>query len=205
MIRERISSNLFSYYLIWNCGVFYYCQHAPYLAREQNLSVIDAVIDILRKTDFSEPGAPNVMIQSTNSYVLLKFKEKTKYELVYMIDEIVGDIDDSALSDIKTFAHSVVIRKVSVYLTNELFLTASTKTVPKLKSSNLSVYVQIFHNEFISQAWDFLSDPTVLINTFVQDAGIDGVITGFLKTADRYRSKFILFMFGSCNSLKVQF
>jgi len=167
--------------------------------------VIDAVIDILRKTDFSEPGAPNVMIQSTNSYVLLKFKEKTKYELVYMIDEIVGDIDDSALSDIKTFAHSVVIRKVSVYLTNELFLTASTKTVPKLKSSNLSVYVQIFHNEFISQAWDFLSDPTVLINTFVQDAGIDGVITGFLKTADRYRSKFILFMFGSCNSLKVQF
>ncbi|XP_027932860.1 glycerophosphodiester phosphodiesterase GDPDL4-like [Vigna unguiculata] len=161
--------------------------NAPYLAKEQNLSVIDAVIDTLRKAGYGEPGAPNVMIQSTDSSVLLKFKEKTKYELVYMIDEIVGDIVDSALSNIKRFAHSVVIKRGSVYLTNDFFLTASTKTVPKLKSSNLSVYVQTFHNEFISQVWDFMSDPTEQINTFVQDAGIDGVITGFLQTADRYR------------------
>ena len=186
---------IFSYYLIWNCGVFYCCQNAPYLAKEKNLSVIDTVIDTLRKADYDEPGAPNVMIQSTDSSVLLKFKEKTKYELVYMIDEIVGDIDDSALSDIKTFAHSVVIKRGSVYLTNEFFLTASTKTVPKLKSSNLSVYVQTFHNEFVSQEWDFMSDPTEQINTFVQDAGINGVITGFPQTADRYRSKCIPFIY----------
>ncbi|KAK7333420.1 hypothetical protein VNO80_30191 [Phaseolus coccineus] len=89
------------------------------------------------------------MIQSTDSSVLLKFKEKTKYELVYMIQEIVSDVVDSALSDIKTFAHSVVVKK--------------------------------------DCPWDFLSDATVQINTFVQNAGIDGVITGFPQTANRYR------------------
>ncbi|XP_047178967.1 glycerophosphodiester phosphodiesterase GDPDL3-like [Vigna umbellata] len=168
-------------------GVVIIIENAPYLARKQNLSVIDAVIDSLSKADYDKPGAPNVMIQSTDSSVLLKFKEKTKYELVYMIDEFVGDITDSALSDIKRFASSVVIKKGSVYLTNEYFLTGSTKTVPKLKSSNLSVYVQTFHNEYVSQPWDFLSDPIVQINTFVQDARIDGLITGFPQTANRYR------------------
>ncbi|WVY94622.1 hypothetical protein V8G54_033710 [Vigna mungo] len=85
------------------------------------------------------------------------------------------------------FARSVVIKRGSLYLTNEYFLTGSTKTVSKLKSSNLSVYVQIFNNEYVSQRWDFMSDPTVQINTFVQDASIDGIITGFLQTANRYR------------------
>ncbi|KAL9319869.1 hypothetical protein ACSQ67_011708 [Phaseolus vulgaris] len=128
------------------------------------------------------------MIQSSDSSVLLKFKEKTKYEFVYSIPEIVSDIVDSALSDIKTFAHSVVVVRDSVYPRNALsFVTGSTKTVSKFKSVNLSVYVQTFNNEFVSQAWDFLSDATVQINTFVQEAGIDGVITGFPQTANRYR------------------
>nr|XP_007146558.1 hypothetical protein PHAVU_006G050600g [Phaseolus vulgaris]ESW18552.1 hypothetical protein PHAVU_006G050600g [Phaseolus vulgaris] len=169
-------------------GVVIIIEKAPYLAREQNLSVIDAVSDTLSKAGYDKTGTPNVMIQSSDSSVLLKFKEKTKYELVYSIPEIVSDIVDSALSDIKTFAHSVVVVRDSVYPRNALFfVTGSTKTVSKFKSVNLSVYVQTFHNEFVSQAWDFLSDATVQINTFVQDAGIDGVITGFPQTANRYR------------------
>lgn len=178
--------------LYCNYVVFYYYQSAPYLAREQNLSVIDAVSDTLSKAGYDKPGTPNVMIQSTDSSVFLKFKEKTKYELVYSIPEIVSDVVDSALSDIKTFAHSVVVARDSVYPKNALFfVTGSTKTVSKFNSYNLSVYVQTFNNEYVSQAWDFLSDATVQINTFVQDAGIDGVITGFPQTANRYRSKCI--------------
>ncbi|KOM31209.1 hypothetical protein LR48_Vigan01g076400 [Vigna angularis] len=69
-----------------------------------------------------------------------------KYELVYKIDEIVGGADDSAISDIKRFVDSVVVKKASVYLVSELFLIASTKIVSKFKSSNLSVYVETFNN-----------------------------------------------------------
>ncbi|TKY46972.1 Glycerophosphodiester phosphodiesterase GDPDL4 [Spatholobus suberectus] len=168
-------------------GLVIIIENAAYLVRKQNLSVTDAVIDTLSKAGYDKPGAQKVMIQSTNSSVLLKFKEKTKYELVYKIDEIVGDAVDSAISDIKRFAHSVVVGKASVYPATRLFLTGSTKIVPKFKSSNLSVYVETFSNEFVSQAWDFMSDATVEINTYVQDAEIDGVITDFPKTANRYR------------------
>ncbi|KAL2322738.1 hypothetical protein Fmac_027117 [Flemingia macrophylla] len=168
-------------------GVVINVENAAYLAMKEKLSVTDAVIDTLSKAGYDKPGAPKVMIQSTNSSVLLKFKKKTMYELVYKIDEIVRDAVDSAISDIKRFAHSVVIKKASVYPVSNLFAMGSTKIVPKFKSSNLSVYVETFSNEFESQAWDFMSDATVEINTFVQDAEIDGIITDFPKTANRYR------------------
>ncbi|RDX91544.1 Glycerophosphodiester phosphodiesterase GDPDL4, partial [Mucuna pruriens] len=161
--------------------------NAAYLARKQNLSVTDAVIDTLSKAGYDKPGAPKVMIQSTNSSVLLKFNEKTKYELVYKIDETVGGAVDSAISDIKRFAHTVVVKKASVYTLSEFYGTGSTNIVQKFKDSNLSVYVETFSNEFVSQAWDFMSDATVEINTYVQDAGVDGIITDFPKTANRYR------------------
>lgn len=153
---------------------------------------------------YDKPGAQKVVIQSTNSSVLMKFKEKTNYELVYKIDEIVDDVVDSAVKDIKSVADSVVVEKASVYRATELFVTASTGIVSKLKSSNLSVYVETFSNEFVSQAWDFFSDATVEINTYVQDGGIDGIITDFPKTANRYRSKCIQNLSFSFLELQVQ-
>ncbi|MCH99901.1 glycerophosphoryl diester phosphodiesterase family protein, partial [Trifolium medium] len=45
---------------------------------------------------------------------------------------------------------------------------------------------ETFSNEFVSQAWDFYSDSTVEINSFVQGVEIDGIITDFPKTASRY-------------------
>ncbi|KAI9186087.1 hypothetical protein LWI28_013630 [Acer negundo] len=60
----------------------------------------------------------------------------------------------------------------------------------------LLVYVEVFSNEFMSQAWDFFSDATVDINSFVlgigTGTGINGVITGFPETAARYRTQFSL-------------
>ncbi|XP_061360949.1 glycerophosphodiester phosphodiesterase GDPDL3-like [Gastrolobium bilobum] len=168
-------------------GVMIIIEHAAYLAEKQSLSVTDAVIDTLTKEGYDKPGSQKVMIQSTNSSVLLKFKEKTNYELVYKIDEIVGDVLDSAVKDIKRVADSVVVDKKSVYAVEISFLTAPTNTVSKLKSSNLSVYVETFSNEFVSQTYDFYADATVEINTFVNDQKIDGIITDFPKTANRYR------------------
>ncbi|KAJ1392516.1 PLC-like phosphodiesterase, TIM beta/alpha-barrel domain superfamily [Sesbania bispinosa] len=168
-------------------GVMIIVENAAYLAERQGLSVTDAVIDALSKAGYDKPGTQKVFIQSTNSSVLLKFKEKTNYELVYKIDEKIGDAANAAVQDIKSFAHSVVVNKESVFPRNAGFLTGSTNTVSKLKAANLSVFVETFSNEFISQAWDFLSDATVEVNSYIQGAEIDGVITDFPKTTNRYR------------------
>jgi len=169
--------------------VLFCYQNAAYLAEKQGLSVTNVVIEALRKAGYDKPGSQKVYIQSTNSSVLLKFKEKTKYELVYEIDESVGDATNAAAEDIKSFASSVVINKNSVYPQNAGYVTTQTNIVEKLKASHLSVFVETFSNEFVSQAWDFFSDSTVEINTFIQGAGINGVITDFPKTAHRYSSK----------------
>ncbi|WJX64832.1 glycerophosphodiester phosphodiesterase [Trifolium repens] len=168
-------------------GILIIVENAAYLAQKQGLGVVDAVIDALSKAGYDKPGSQKVYIQSTNSSVLLKFKEKTDYELVYKIDEVVGDASNAAVEDIKNFASSVVINKDSVFPRNDGFVTSNTTgIVPKLKASNLSVFVETFSNEFVSQAWDFYSDSTVEINSFIQGAEIDGIITDFPKTANRY-------------------
>nr|XP_048333367.1 glycerophosphodiester phosphodiesterase GDPDL3-like isoform X2 [Ziziphus jujuba var. spinosa] len=161
-------------------------EHAGYLAEEQNLGVTDAVLSALSKASFAEQ---KVFIQSSNSSVLAKFQGKENYKLVYRIEEKISDIDASSLDDIKKFASSVVVNKDSVFPETELFLTGTTNVVKKLQSSNLSVYVETFNNEFVSQPWDFFSDATVEINSYVMGANIDGVITPFPKTAARYKSK----------------
>ncbi|PON94138.1 Glycerophosphoryl diester phosphodiesterase [Trema orientale] len=168
-------------------GVLISIENAAYLAEEVGLSVTDAVLSALSKAGLNNQIALKVLIQSTNSSVLTKFKDKNNYELVYKIDETIRSIDDITLKDIKSFAHSVVVDKASVYPDNLLFLTGSTDVVRKLQSNKLPVYVETFSNEFVSQAWDFFSDATVEINSYVTGANVDGVITDFPKTAARYK------------------
>ncbi|TKY57363.1 Glycerophosphodiester phosphodiesterase GDPDL4 [Spatholobus suberectus] len=160
---------------------------SDFLSLTQNQTSLSGVVIIVETAGYDKPGPQKVYIQSTNSSVLLNFKEKTSYELVYKIDENVGDAANAAVKDIKSFASSVIVSKDSVFSSNSKFLTGSTKIVPKLKAANLSVFVETFSNEFVSQAWDFFSDATVEINSYIQEATIDGIITDFPKTADRYR------------------
>lgn len=168
-------------------GVLIGIENAAYLAEKQRLSVTEAVIDALSKAGFDNQTALNVKIQSTNSSVLMKFKEKTNYKLVYKIEENFGDALSSTIEDIKKFADSVVINKASVFPETQSFVTSVTNVVPELQAAKLQVYVELFSNEFVSQAWDFFSDPTVEINSFVVGLNIDGVITDFPKTAARYK------------------
>ncbi|XP_021905871.1 glycerophosphodiester phosphodiesterase GDPDL4-like [Carica papaya] len=165
-------------------GILLSIEHAVYLS-EKGLGVIEAVLDALREAGYSQTPK-KVMIQSIDSSVLKEFKEKSKYHLVYQVDETICDALDSTIKNIKKFADSVVIDKKSVFPQNSLFVAGQTKVVERLKSFNLSVYVQLFSNEFISQAWDFFSDATVEINSYVMGAGISGVITDFPKTSARY-------------------
>ncbi|KAK4753331.1 hypothetical protein SAY87_022129 [Trapa incisa] len=162
-------------------------QNAPYLAKNQGLSVIDAVLDVLSRVGYSNETATKVMIQSTNSSVLIKIKESSNYELVYEIDETIGDALNSTVELIKSFAGAVVVSKNSVLPMNSYFLTARTNTVAKLQAFNLLVYVKVFSNEFVSSALDAYADATVEINTFFKGVGVDGLITDFPKTSARYK------------------
>lgn len=183
---EMLSINGHSDYVL-----FVFFQHAAYLREKQGLDVVKAVLDTLAKAGYSNATttATKVMIQSTNSSVLIDFKKQSSYETVYKVEEKVGDILDSAIQDIKKFADAVVIHKTSVFPTSQSFITGQTKLVERLQKFQLPVYVEVFRNEFVSQPWDFFSDATVEINSHVTGAGINGTITEFPLTAARYKSK----------------
>lgn len=170
--------------------MFSVLQNAVYLAENQGLSVTDAVIDAVSKSGFSNQTTKKTIIQSPSSAVLKKFKETSNiYELVYEINENIRDAENATIVDITSFATAVTIGKQSVFPRNKGFLLGATDVVQKLQAFNLSVYGQLFTNEFVSQAYDFFSDPYVELNSFFSGAGIDGVVTDFPATAAKYRSK----------------
>ncbi|KAL0306304.1 UNVERIFIED_CONTAM: Glycerophosphodiester phosphodiesterase GDPDL4 [Sesamum radiatum] len=126
------------------------------------------------------------MIKSSSSAVLSKFKSTSNYELVYQIDEIISDILNTTILEIRKFASSVVIRKGSVFPSDDAFITGETSIVPKIQAFNLPVYVRLFRNEYVSQPYDFFSDAYVEINAHFA-AGIDGVITDYPATAAKFK------------------
>lgn len=158
--------------------------------------MVDAVLDTLNKSGLSNQTSKKVMIASTESPVLKEVGKKGNYELVYNVGEDIRDITNSTILEIKKFASSVIIGRKSVYPSDDAFLTGSTDVVPKLQALDLAAYVEIFSNEFVSQPWDFFSDPYVQLNTHVSGMGINGVVTDYPATAARYKSKkFIDFSF----------
>ncbi|PIN06895.1 Glycerophosphoryl diester phosphodiesterase [Handroanthus impetiginosus] len=168
-------------------GVLISIENAAYLAEKQGLGVIDAVLDALSKAGYNNQRGKKVMIKSSDSAVLSKFKSSSNYELVYLVDEDVHDILNSTILEIKKFASSVVVSKNSVFPTDQALVTGESRVVPKLQAFNLPVYVQFFRNEFVSQPWDFFSDAYVEINTHVSTMAINGVITDFPATAAKYK------------------
>lgn len=157
------------------------------------LSVTDSVLNALKKAGYENQTRLVVTIQSTNSAVLNKFKQQTKYKRMYLLDESIRGALNSSIEDIKRSADSVAIQKTSIYLQNKFFTESSTDLVAKFQSFDLKVYAYPFRNEFLSQAWDFFSDPYVEINSYFQAAGVDGIITEFPATANIYRSKWYYF------------
>ncbi|EOA29960.1 hypothetical protein CARUB_v10013062mg [Capsella rubella] len=175
-------------------GILIEVENAAYLVEHQGMSVVDAVLDELKRAtnQQNQTSARKILIQSTDKSVLMRFKEKKHIfhdELVYRVDENIRDVEDSAIRDIKNFAGSVVISKKSVFPTNDGFVIhkKGPDVTQRLKNSGLRVYVETFSNEFISQPFDFFSDPTLEIDCFVKGIKIDGIITDFPATTARYR------------------
>lgn len=168
-------------------GVLISIENAAFLAEKVGYSVTDGVIKALKDSGYSNQTVQEVMIQSSNSSVLVKFKQQTKYKLVYMVDESISDAVPSSIADIKQFAHSVAVSKQSIFPESAQFVVRQTELVKKLQSAGLDVYVYLLRNEFVSQPWDFFSDATVEINQYVQGADVDGIITDFPGTVAAYK------------------
>ncbi|CAA6670160.1 unnamed protein product [Spirodela intermedia] len=176
-LKPQISTPEINYTLVRNplyknAGKFHNLSrlfgHAAFYAEKLGFSITDSVQGALDDSGFSNQTSLDVIIMSTSSSVLKNLRQETKYRLMYMIDESIGDALGTSIEDIAGFAHSVAVHKESVYPKSAAFILGRTGIVKKLQAANLSVYAYLFMNEFVSQPWDFYSDPTIEINTYFQ-------------------------------------
>jgi len=169
-------------------GIMLIIENAAFMAKSLGFDIIESVTTALSDAGYSNQTTKEVMIQSKDSAVLVKFKQqKTKYKLVYTLPTNIGDASNSSLADVKEFADAVVVQKSSVFAQSLHFIIKQTSLVKELQSAGLAVYVQWFRNEFVTQPWDFFCDETVEINSYVQTVKVDGLITDFPKTVSRYK------------------
>ncbi|XP_047308141.1 glycerophosphodiester phosphodiesterase GDPDL7-like [Impatiens glandulifera] len=165
-------------------GVLINIKNAAYLASKRNLNIIDAVNTALSNATFDKQVTQKVMIQSDDSQVLAKFKSNSNYETVLSIRETISAVPKASSDEIKKYADSVAIPRNSVIKATESFVASFTNVVDEMHAANISVYVSVFRNEYISMAFDYFADPMVELATFIGGLGVDGVFTEFPRTAD---------------------
>ncbi|KAH0459027.1 hypothetical protein IEQ34_011841 [Dendrobium chrysotoxum] len=168
-------------------GILINIENAAFLIEKVGSSVIDGVISALNDTGYNKQSALEVTIQSSDSSVLVKMRQQTKYKLMYRIDESIRDAAASSIADIKKFADFVAVNKESIYPDTRFFIVNETNLIKSLQNAGLQVFVYVLRNEFVSQPLDFFSDPYVEINSYVQGALVDGIITDFPASARAYK------------------
>lgn len=168
-----------------NVRVIINIQNARAIALARNLSIVDPVISALNKSGYNSM-TNRIMIQSDDSAVLMKFKQLTKFKLVYSVEETDVSIPDSTIKEIKAFSDAVVIRRETVFPASSSYLLGVTDTVERMHNYNMSVFIFLLRNEFAALAFDYIADPTLEIHSYVSLAKVDGLITDFPATARAY-------------------
>lgn len=166
-------------------GVLINIEHSLYLEAQQDLHVADAVLRVLGSVS-GHWKMRRFMIQIMERSLLSKFKKGGQYELVYKIQGNSGKY--MPIDILKDLVDSVVITKSVVYKEDAYkYVKGKTDTVVRLHAANLTVFVETFRNEFISQAYDYRADPYMEINSFAAESLVDAVITEYPSTAARYK------------------
>ncbi|CAL9244045.1 unnamed protein product [Arabidopsis halleri] len=160
--------------------------NAAYLASKKGLGIVDAVKSALTNSTLDKQSTQKVLIQSDDSSVLSSFEAVPPYTRILSIDKEIGDAPKPSVEEIKKHADAVNLMRTSLVTVSQSFATGKTNVVEEMHKANISVYVSVLRNEYISIAFDYFSDPTVELATFIAGSGVDGVITEFPATATRY-------------------
>nr|BAC42822.1 GPI-anchored protein [Arabidopsis thaliana] len=167
-------------------GVMINIENAAYLASKKGIGVVDAVKSALAKSTLDKQSTQKVLIQSDDSSVLASFEAVPPYTRVLSIDKEIGGAPKPSVDEIKKYAEAVNLLRTSLVTVSQSFTTGKTNVVEEMHKGNISVYVSVLRNEYISVAFDYFSDPTIELATFISGSGVDGVITEFPATATRY-------------------
>ncbi|KAK7329963.1 hypothetical protein VNO77_24146 [Canavalia gladiata] len=167
-------------------GILLNIQNAAYLVSKKGFDLVDIVKTALSNATFDKQATQQVLIQSDDSSVLSKFKDVPSYKRVMFFDEKIGDVPRQTADEIKKYADVVNLPKNDVIKASDSFLMGLTNIVKELKDANISVIIRTLKNEYPTLAFDYWSDPNVEIATYIQTAKVDGIVTDFPATANRY-------------------
>ncbi|KAL0543314.1 hypothetical protein IC582_018406 [Cucumis melo] len=168
-------------------GIMINIQNAAYLASKKGLDMVGTVATALVNATFDKQSTQQVFIRSDDTSVLSIFMNKfPNFIRVLTVDSKIGDAPKEALEEIKHHAQVVAIPRGSIIEITNYFTTGLTKVVAEMKASNLSVFVYVMRNEYVSLPFDYYSEASVEVSTFVDYFHVDGIITEFPNTAKRY-------------------
>ncbi|GLU01375.1 hypothetical protein SLE2022_186860 [Rubroshorea leprosula] len=167
-------------------GILINIENAAYLASKKGLGLVDAVTVALKNATFDQQSTQQVLIQSDDSSVLSKFQGVPAYKTVLTIKDTIGTAPKQPLDEIKKYATTVVLSRPSLITINNGFAQAQTTVLKQMQGANISVFVSVLRNEYVSLAYDYFSDPIVELATYIAGLGVNGVITEFPGTASKY-------------------
>ncbi|OVA01347.1 Glycerophosphoryl diester phosphodiesterase [Macleaya cordata] len=168
-------------------GVMITIKNAAFLASKKGFSLPDVVSSALANATLDKQSTQQVLIQSDDTSVLSKFKNVPTFKKVLIIDEIIGEVPQQSLDEIKKFAVDAVnVRRPSLVKTLASFTSVFTDVVDKMHSANISVYVSTLMNEYTAIAFDLYSDPISEISLYVTGFEVEGLITDNPSTASAF-------------------
>ncbi|XP_039132567.1 glycerophosphodiester phosphodiesterase GDPDL6-like [Dioscorea cayenensis subsp. rotundata] len=167
-------------------GILISIENAAYLASKQGLDIVNTVMSNLTAASYDQQTLQQVYIQSDDTSVLEKFKSVSTYKRVLMIKESISDAPKPSVTEIKQFADAVNLPRSSLVAYSDFFLSGFTPVAKEMFAANISVFVSVLRNEFMALAFDYFSDPTVEVATYVLGLGLDGVVTEYPATASSY-------------------
>ncbi|KAJ0090194.1 hypothetical protein Patl1_14733 [Pistacia atlantica] len=106
--------------------------------------------------------------------------------LVLHLKNEVSDAPKDSVEETKKYADAVIVLRPSLITVRDGFTVTFTNVLKEMHSANISVYVSVFKNEFISLAFDYFTDPVIELATYIGGMGVDGIVTEFPATASKY-------------------
>ncbi|KAJ0029955.1 hypothetical protein Pint_14559 [Pistacia integerrima] len=167
-------------------GVQINIENAAYLASKKGLGIVDVVTNALSNATFDKQSTQLVLISSDDSSVLSKFSGVRAYKRVLHLKNEVSDAPKDSVEETKKYADVVIVLRPSLITVRDGFIVTFTNVLKEMHGANISVYVSVFKNEFISLAFDYFADPVVELATYIGGMGVDGIVTEFPATASKY-------------------